>query len=101
LVFLRGSTLLQLCGTEDETTTILQRPQFGMHRFDWPGGGIEFHLPTGAMLDVLRTNGFQLERLIEVQAPPDASTHDYYSYVSAEWAKQWPSEEIWVCRLTG
>ncbi|HEY3962372.1 MAG TPA: class I SAM-dependent methyltransferase [Gaiellaceae bacterium] len=99
LVFLRGSTLAQLCATDDEVVTTLQRPLFGMHRFDWPDGGIEFHLPTGAMLDALRANGFELERLIEVQAPADASTHEYYSYISADWAKEWPSEEIWVCRL--
>jgi hypothetical protein len=53
------------------------------------------------MLDLLRANGFELERLIELLAPPDAETHSYYSYVSAEWAQQWPSEELWVARKHG
>ena len=24
--------------------------------------------------------------------------HRYYDYVTPEWARQWPSEEIWVAR---
>jgi hypothetical protein len=36
--------------------------------------------------------------LIEVQPASDAVTHEYYDYVPAEWAKKWPSEEIWVAR---
>ena len=47
---------------------------------------------------MLRANGFDLERLIEVQAPPEAETHEYYAFVTAEWAKQWPCEDIWVAR---
>ena len=42
--------------------------------------------------------GFEVERLIEVQAPPDAETHEFYAYVTAEWARQWPAEDIWVAR---
>ena len=49
---------------------------------------------------MLRANGFEVERLIEVQAPADAVTHEFYAYVTAEWAKQWPCEDIWVARLS-
>ena len=42
--------------------------------------------------------GFEVERLIEVQAPADAETHEFYAYVTAEWARQWPAEDIWVAR---
>ncbi len=100
LVFLRNSTLVILCSTNDvPATTTLQRPMFGMHRFDWGDSeGVEFHLPHGEWIDLLRANGFGIERLIEVQAPADAETHHYYSYVTAEWAKRWPCEEIWIAR---
>jgi len=99
LVFLRNSTLVILCSPDEvPASEILQRPQFGMHRFEWPEGGVEFHLPHGELIDVLRANGFDVERLLELQAPPDATTHEHYAYVTADWARKWPSEEIWVAR---
>jgi hypothetical protein len=78
----------------------LVRPQFGMYRFDWraDNGGIEFHLAHGDWVRLLRANGFEILDLIELQAPAAAVTHEFYDYVSADWAKQWPSEEIWVAR---
>jgi SAM-dependent methyltransferase len=102
LIFLRNSTLVILCGIDEGgTSETLQRPQFGMHRFEWADEeGVEFHLAHGEWIDLLRANGFEIERLVEIQAPADAETHHYYSYVTAEWAKQWPCEEIWVCRLS-
>jgi SAM-dependent methyltransferase len=102
LIFLRNSTLVILCALDEGgTSETLQRPQFGMHRFEWPDeDGVEFHLAHGEWIDLLRANGFEIERLVELQAPADAETHTYYSYVSAEWAKQWPCEEIWVARKT-
>ncbi len=99
LVFLRNSTLVILCSDDDvPAKESLQRPQFGLHRIEWPDGGVEFHLAHGEWIDLLHTNGFEIERLVEIQAPAGAETHPYYSYVTAEWAKQWPCEEIWVAR---
>jgi SAM-dependent methyltransferase len=99
LVFLRNSTLVILCSPDEiPASETLQRPQFGMHRFEWPEGGVEFHLAHGEWIDVLRANGFEIERLVEVQAPADAQTHAHYAYVTAEWAQKWPCEEIWVAR---
>jgi hypothetical protein len=72
-----------------------------MKRFEWPDGGVEFHLPHGEWIELLRANGFEIERLIEIQAPRDAETHHQYSYVTAEWAKKWPCEEIWAVRKRG
>jgi SAM-dependent methyltransferase len=99
LVFLRNSTLVILCSPDEvPASETLQRPQFGMHRFEWPEGGVEFHLGHGEWIDLLRANGFDIERLVELQAPADAETHGYYAYVTAEWAQKWPCEEIWVAR---
>ena len=34
------------------------RPQFGMHRFEWPDDdSVEFHLPHGEMIALLRAPG--------------------------------------------
>jgi SAM-dependent methyltransferase len=100
LVFLCGSTLLNLCALDDEeaTSETLQRPQRGMYRFAWSDGGDEFHLPHGDMFKLLRETGFVLENLIELYPPDDADTHPFYSYVTADWARKWPAEEIWAAR---
>jgi SAM-dependent methyltransferase len=99
LVFLRNSTLVTLCSTLEQAGEHLERPLRGMCRVEWPDTGeIEFHLPAGELIDVLRGSGFVLERLLELYAPDDAETHSYYSYVTAEWARQWPAEELWVAR---
>jgi SAM-dependent methyltransferase len=104
LVFLRGSTLAMLCFPEvGQIEERLQRPQFGMNRLYWPesDGAVEYHLPTGELIDLLRNNGFEVERLVELQAPADAETHPYYDDVPADWARKWPAEEIWAARKRG
>ena len=99
LVFLRNSTLVILCSPDEGAAGEgLLRPQFGMHRFEWPDGGVEFHLGHGDWVRLLRANGFELLDLVELQAPPEAETHEYYDFVTADWARQWPSEEIWRAR---
>jgi len=99
LIFLRNSTIQLLCMDLDTITERLVRPQRGLHRVEWPDTKeVEFHLPVSDLLEVLRENGFELERLIELYAPEDAETHSYYVHVTAEWAKKWPHEEIWVAR---
>lgn len=98
LVFFCGSTLVTLCAVEDEDVTAeqLQRPQRGMHKIAWPDGGVEFHLGHGDMFRLLRDTGFEVENLIELYAPEDATNHDYYDFVTADWARKWPAEEIWA-----
>ena len=61
--------------------------------------GVEYHLPHGEWIRLLRANGFEILDLIEIQAPADAETHEHYAYVTADWARKWPSEEIWRARL--
>jgi SAM-dependent methyltransferase len=97
LVFLRGSTLLMLCQTLEQADESLHRPLRGLGRIEWPDTGeIEFHLSVGELVDVLRESGFQLSRLVELYAPDGAETHPYYDYVTADWARKWPAEELWV-----
>ena len=103
LVFLRNSTLVILCSPDEDVAAVetLQRPQFGMHRFSWPDGegAVEYHLPHGEWIRLLRANGFEILDLIEIQPPADAENHQHYVYVTADWARKWPSEEIWRARL--
>jgi ubiquinone/menaquinone biosynthesis C-methylase UbiE len=99
LVFLRNSTICIICLPDDgPAEERLERPQFGMYRFEWPGGGVEFHLPHGELIRLLRESGFEVEALHELQAPERAETHAYYDHVTPEWGRRWPAEEIWVAR---
>jgi len=68
-----------------------------MHRVEWEGEeSVEFHLPPGKMIELLRGSGFEVEELTEVQPPPDAETR--HPHISLEWARRWPCEEIWKAR---
>jgi hypothetical protein len=53
------------------------------------------------MLRLLRETGFEVEGLWELQAPETAQDHAYYDFVSADWARKWPAEEIWKARKLG
>jgi SAM-dependent methyltransferase len=102
LIFLRNSTLVSLCMDLDGITERLVRPLRDMNKIEWPDTQeVEFHLPPGKLIDVLRDNGFQVERMLELYAPDGKATHEYYKWVTAEWARQWPHEEIWVARKHG
>jgi SAM-dependent methyltransferase len=101
LVFLRNSTLSMLCSPDSgKVRETLQRPQKGMNRFDWPDDdpGVEFHLSAGDLIRLLRANGFDIVDLVELYASDASKDHTEYSYVPAEWARRWPSEEIWRAR---
>jgi SAM-dependent methyltransferase len=102
LTFLRNATPLMLCTGEDPDAPVgetLERPLFGMREFRWPDGSVEFHLPHGELIRVLRERGFEIEALVEVQAPEGATTT--YPFVTAEWARRWPCEEVWRCIRRG
>jgi SAM-dependent methyltransferase len=97
LVFLRNSTILVLAQDMEGVHDRLLRDYFGLHRIHWPDTDeVEFQLGYGDWIRLLRANGFDVEDLIELQAPVGA--HSPFELVSSEWAHRWPSEEIWVAR---
>ena len=109
LVFLGGAVLMMLCFRTDDDTApaeaTLHRDYFGMHRFEWHKADgsidtIEFHLTHGDMIRLLRSSGFEIEDLLEVQAPADATSH-VEADVPLEWARRWPSVEVWKARKAG
>ena len=103
LIFLLNSVLLMLCVPDYEgelAGTSLVRPYFGMHRFEWPDDDcVEFHLGHGDWIRLLQENNFEVVDLVELR-PPDDATKDY-AFVSVDWARQWPTEEVWKARLRG
>lgn len=99
LVFMGGSALLQLClPSSGPAGDRLVRDLFGLHRLTWPdNGGVEFYLPHGERIRLLRDCGLEIEDLIEVRAP-EGATNEYLDNVPLEWARRWPSEEVWFAR---
>jgi SAM-dependent methyltransferase len=99
LTFLVNGLILALCMPEEDdvaATDQLLRPYFGIHRKDWTDGSTNFFLGYGDWIRLLHANDFEIEDLIELQAPPDATTD--YPFVTAAWADRWPSEEVWKAR---
>ncbi len=103
LVFLGNHPLAMACAplSGDLTDQQLHRPYFGMHKFDWRGveidpGGVEFNLPISQWMALFDRVGFSVERYQELQAPPSATGTQYF--VSAEWGRSWPAEQVWHLR---
>lgn len=101
LVFMRSTDLEMLCSAETglHVGTKLVRPLKGLHRLDWTddevGASTEFHVSHSELFQILRRAGFNVVDFRELFATDDSVDHPYYQYVTAEWARQWPSEEIW------
>ncbi|GAA3887007.1 class I SAM-dependent methyltransferase [Streptomyces sedi] len=99
LAFSRRSPFFAVCRPEaGAADSRLLRPYFGASRLPH-GGGVEFTLPHGELIRLLREHGFTVDELIEVAAP-EAGARDYPE-VTAAWARSWPSEELWKATRTG
>jgi SAM-dependent methyltransferase len=107
LVFLVNGLIPVLCFQETDIppTNELRRPYFGLHRLEWPeiqeDDSVNFTLGYGDWIRLLRANDFEVVDLIEVRAPLDGTEHRYTALPNREWARQWPSEEIWRARKRG
>ena len=99
LIFMRNSDLLTLCMPDaGPAETSLRRDQFGLARIEDADGAVIFHLPHGPMIRLLRRCGFVVEELLEVEPGQGAAT--VFDYVDIDWARRWPSEEVWRVRLS-
>jgi SAM-dependent methyltransferase len=106
LTFLGTTPLAMICtplsGAACEAR--LHRDYFGMHKLDWTRveidpGGVEFNLPISEWLRLFRETGFEVLDFQELRAP---DTADGLSFaIPAEWAKRWPSEQVWKLRKRG
>jgi SAM-dependent methyltransferase len=104
LTFLTNGLLLLLCmpdlESEGAATDRLRRPAFDRHRTDWPdSSGVEFHLNHGDWIRLLRANQLEILDLIELRPGENATTR--YEFVTLDWARSWPSEEVWKARKRG
>lgn len=101
LVFHTVSVLVTLCMPDRDAhaSGVLLRAQRDVRRVRAPGQGA-FHPGHGEWIQVLRASGFSVDALHELYAPPDAEPHPYYQPATADWARRWPVEDLWVAHLT-
>jgi SAM-dependent methyltransferase len=102
LIFLVNGLILMLCMPDAEAaaTNEMLRPYFGLGRLEWSEDtSVDFHLGYGDWIRTLRGNGFEVEDLVELQPRPDAKTE--FPFVTLEWARKWPCEEVWKARKRG
>ncbi|MEX0285806.1 MAG: class I SAM-dependent methyltransferase [Paracoccaceae bacterium] len=77
----------------------LHRPYKDMNRIDWTKveidpGGIEFNRTIAGWFDLFREIGFVVDRYLELFAPETATEQRFH--IPADWAKSYPSEQVWV-----
>jgi SAM-dependent methyltransferase len=98
LAFCAGTPIRNVCWneSEDRVDDRLHANYFDQRRFE-DAASVDFSLPYGEWIALFRQNGFVIEDLIELRPPEDART-TYTDYVSIEWARAWPAEQIWRVR---
>ena len=99
LIFITNSDLLMVCTPEGggQAGDRLLRDFFAHSRMEFEeGGAVEFHSTHGNWIRLLRSSGFVVENLMQVRPAADASPR--YDFVTLDWARHWPSEEIWIAR---
>jgi ubiquinone/menaquinone biosynthesis C-methylase UbiE len=105
LVYLVNGLISVLCFQETEIapTNELRRPYFGLHRLEWPDvdESVNFYLGYGDWIRLLRESGFEVLDVIEVRAPAEGEAPGFAALPDREWARKWPSEEIWRARKSG
>jgi SAM-dependent methyltransferase len=106
LVFLGTHPLAIACApySGKPTETTLHRSWFDLHIQDWrkvdvDPGGVEFNLAPSAWFRLFADTGFDVVDYREIQAPAEASD-DRFS-IPVDWAKRWPSEQVWKVRKRG
>jgi SAM-dependent methyltransferase len=77
----------------------LERSYFDSRRMLWneDDPSFEYQMPYGEWIRLFRANGFVIEDLIELRPAPNAETA-FTDYVTLEWARDFPAEQIWKVR---
>jgi len=77
----------------------LERSYFDSRRMMWneDDPSFEYQMPYGDWIRLFRANGFVIEDLIELRPAADAETA-FTDYVTKDWARDFPAEQIWKVR---
>ena len=103
LVFLGNHPIATLTvdfASDAPASRTLRNPYFGMHRIEWtePDGtaGTEFQLPISEWMRLFAEVGFEVLAFHELRAPAPGDQVRFF--VSASWAHDYPSEQVWKLR---
>jgi SAM-dependent methyltransferase len=96
--FCMSSPIRDICYDPASNTvaSTLTTNYFALSAFD-DGASVEYQLPYGEWIRLFRRHAFDVEDLIELQAPDEATT-TFADFVPASWARRWPAEHIWKLR---
>ncbi len=102
LVFNIASPFIEVFWGDDDTppTEHLRRSYFGLGRqefTDQDDRSVQHNYPYGEWIRILRGAGLVVEDLIELR-PSEGATSTYVDYVTYEWAREYPAENIWIAR---
>ena len=98
LIYLINATIMMLCmqDAEELATNAMIRPYRGLHRLEWTSdNSVNFALGYGDWIRLLRANDFEVENLVELW-PAEGAVPNDFPYATNEWARQWPTEEVWA-----
>jgi ubiquinone/menaquinone biosynthesis C-methylase UbiE len=96
LAFSIHSPLLFICWNP-KTERVDRRLHFDYFdmRSEADESSIQFQLPYGEWIELFRSSGLELQRLVHLR-PADDATTTYDDYAPYEWARRWPAEDLWV-----
>jgi ubiquinone/menaquinone biosynthesis C-methylase UbiE len=99
LAFCAATPLLYLTwnAKKEKQSRRLHRSYDELGRMELDEDTVDWVLPPGGWIRLLRRNGFEIEDLIELRPPADATT-TYEGFAPPKWAKRWPAEWIWKTR---
>lgn len=101
-----GNHPLQIVTTPESgapSERALHRPYRTLRRIDWTRveidpAGVEFNRPVAAWFALFREIGFTIEDYRELYARPDSVERGLH--VPVNWARDYPSEQVWWLRKT-
>jgi SAM-dependent methyltransferase len=103
LVFLGHHPFVYLSTPHDALTCDrgLHRPYRGLHREDWSQdatdpGGVEFNLTFAGWMRLFADTGFEVTNYQELYAPDSAEGAIFD--IPADWARDFPAEQVWHLR---
>jgi SAM-dependent methyltransferase len=103
LVFLTNHVLVALASPPTGPVTdrlVRSQREIARLRFD-DDDAVEFHLSHGEWIATLARHGFTVTALHELYAPDHAEQERRWDWMTVDWARRWPHEELWVARLSG